>query len=288
MRDRLDTSSDWHSLFDALCIEQGHLDNARLAGRYCDIIRRSTQGAYESAVKNLSNWRQGVHTPSRRNFRALTLLLGIDGRPELRERWNSLYEEARRRKPAADEANESFDETAAPITLPAPHEPPAALAGRSWRGRRWGRPAAAAALGALVFAGAATLGPMPWTAVPPPAADPVMINHPPSQIGAGRIDMTGQPIVWLQFVRLKVGDSAVIHGRRADNCGEQPPSWEDVLGELPDVPSGEWSDGGIGLRVSRACKGATPARAVVFTALRPGSHMIVLYDDPVTIIVDEF
>lgn len=285
MGDKHDICTDWHSLFDALCVEQGHLDNAQLAARYCDILRRTTHEAYESAVKNLSNWRQGIHTPSRRNFRALTLLLGIDGRPDIRAQWNRLYEEAQRRRPASSESEGHHD------TPVAPREPVAASTVRWWAGLRWGRRATVAfgtlAILVAVVSGA-TFAPMSQVSAPQPQTDLVLINSPLAQVGSRKIDMTDQQVFWSQLVRLKVGESAVIHGRRAEECGEQPPSWAEVLSELPEVPTGEWSDGGVGFRVSRACKGATPVRAVVFTAARPGSHLFVLYEDPVTIIVDEF
>ena len=98
--------------------------------------------------------------------------------------------------------------------------------------------------------------------------------------------MTGQRVYWRELSELKVGDSVVIHAKRG-RCGEQPPSWEQVFEYLPESLTGIWSDGGVGYRVSRSCGGATPARAVVFTATRPGEERFMLYEDPITIRVEE-
>ena len=96
------------------------------------------------------------------------------------------------------------------------------------------------------------------------------------------IDMTGERIYWRELSEVAVGESVVIHGKRG-RCGEQPPSWEETFEVLPELSTGIWSDGGVGYRISRSCGGATPARAVVFTATRPGEERFMLYEDPITL-----
>lgn len=75
----------WHQLLDALCTEQGYLDNLSLADKLCAISGNRSQAAFDTALKNLRNWRQGVHVPQRRNFLALTRLLKVDRQERLRE-----------------------------------------------------------------------------------------------------------------------------------------------------------------------------------------------------------
>lgn len=243
----------WHALFDAACLDQGHIDNAALATAYCAAVRNTGQAAYESALKNLNNWRRGVHTPSRRNFRVLTSVLKIDDRPEFAEAWYAHYEEALRRKPAADAATAE-----SPPARPFWHRP---------------RPAMAAGLILALAVGGISAG--LWAARTPAVA-PLPPEGPPV------IDMTGERIYWRELTEIAVGQSAVIHGKRG-RCAEQPPSWEEVLSDLPYLATGVWSDGGVGHRSSRACGGTTPARAVVFTATIPGEENFLLFDDPITL-----
>ena len=271
MAGTFDSFREWHRLFDALCIERGHLDNARLAGEYCALTRKKADTAYESALKSLNNWRQGLHTPSRRNFRILTLMLRLEDAPEASAPWHRLYEEAQRRKPADAAGNGEEHRPPAP-----PERVPARAAAS--RGRA-GRGIVAAAVFLLVGAGGAALALVTMgetqtqTAAPPKSGPPV-------------IDMTGRRIEMHERVAARVGQSVVVHGSRG-RCGAQPPDWDDVLKGLPRLSIGVWSDGGVGIRVSRACGGGTPARAVVFTATHPGEERIVLYDDPITIRVTE-
>lgn len=261
-----DTFGEWHRLFEALCIERGHLDNANLASDYCALTKNKSGTAHESALKSLNNWRQGVHTPSRRNFRILTLLLRIDDAPEVRPHWNRLYEEAQRRTAAAADREPSRSSTAIE-THPAPA---AASSGRTSR-----RLAAAAVF--LFLAVVLALGTLDG-----PHTQASAFTQPGPRV----IDMTGKLIEAREVVTAKVGQSVVVHGSRG-RCGEEPPGWEEVFAGLPKLSSGVWSDGGVGVRVSRACSGGTPARAVVFTATHPGEERFTLYDDPITIRVSE-
>lgn len=263
---------EWWRLFDALCIERGHVDNSQLAGEYCNLARKKADGAYETALKSLNNWRKGLHTPSRRNFRILTLLLGIETGNEVLPHWNRLYEEAQRRKTSVDpengEANETDDRPEAATSLSSDAV-----------SRRW-RIAVIAAVVVLV-AGTGMIGLTGWPE--PPTEAPVRKKPEP---GPPVIDMTGERIYWRELSEVKIGESVVIHAKRG-RCGEQPPPWEQVFEYLPELSTGIWSDGGVGYRVSRSCGGPTPARAVVFTATRPGEERFMLYEDQVTIRVAE-
>jgi len=91
-----------------------------------------------------------------------------------------------------------------------------------------------------------------------------------------------QEIPYQAKVSLEVGQSAVIHGARGE-CGQNAPEWEKVAPSLPILSTGKFSDGGLGIRNSQRCGGATPARAVRFTATTPGTEQIQLFGDPVRI-----
>lgn len=264
----ISTVKEWHRLFDFLCKEQGHLDNQRLASDYCDFTKAKHNGAYEAALKNLNNWRLGHHTPTRRNFHILTKLLDVENLGEVQTHWNRLYDETGKRSPKTEAAPESPEPT---IETPESTAKPWALKPQ--------RIIPALAL-SLLFALAVT-----WTIL----SDRQAIDSGKSTVSAGPkvIDMTDQRVYWREVVELKVGQSMVVHGKRGRPCGAQPPPWPDVLKYLPELSIGVWSDGGVGFRISRACGGATPARAVVVTATRPGTEKFTLYEDPVTIHVTE-
>lgn len=259
--------AEWHRLFDAVCLERGHIDNSDLAAAYCNLTRKKADGAYESALRSLNNWRRGAHVPNRRNARILTLLLGLqDGDPVLAH-WTRLYEEAHRRKRNTDsEDGESEDTAGAAPSVSAPAAPR--------RSRPWW--IATAAVLALLVAGGAVIG---WGDGEQAALD---ASGPKPEPGPVVIDMTDQRIYWRELSEVTVGESVVVHAKRG-RCGQQPPSWEETFAQLPALTTGIWSDGGVGFRVSRACGGATPARAVVFTATRPGEDRFTLYEDPITI-----
>lgn len=90
----------WHALLDALCRKYGYRDNVTLADALCAASGNRSPSALDTAVKNLRNWRQGVHIPQRRNFLLLGKILKVDAHAGLREHWNRLYRQARS-KPAA-------------------------------------------------------------------------------------------------------------------------------------------------------------------------------------------
>lgn len=254
-------STQWHALLDRICLERGHHDNLRLAEALSRVKRHNTQAAFDAALKNLANWRQGLHAPSRRNFHALTQILDIaQEAPERQRQWQSLYDIASRRRPVHD--TPSTD----PLQQP---PPPPSLRNRPWLPR---------AVILLVLIAAASSLALLKGREPASAAN----NGGPKVI-----DMAGKEIFWRQNATLKIGESVVVHGRRGPSCGEPPPDWDEVLKYLPPLSTSIWSDGGVGFRVSRACQGPTPARAVVVTATAPGTDHITLYDDPITITVGE-
>lgn len=64
---RVDHSS-WCELFDSLCIEQGYLDEMKFAERYCSMSGNVSQAAFDTALKNLRNWRRAPTFPSGGTF----------------------------------------------------------------------------------------------------------------------------------------------------------------------------------------------------------------------------
>ena len=98
----------------------------------------------------------------------------------------------------------------------------------------------------------------------------------------GGTEAIAEEIQYQEKVSLETGQSEIIHGARGE-CGQAAPNWEKVASSLPSVSTGEFSDGGLGVRWSRRCGGLTPARAVRFTATQPGHEQIELYDDPIDI-----
>ncbi|MCD7059099.1 hypothetical protein [Pelagibacterium xiamenense] len=247
-----DKYTQWHELFDALCTEQGHFDNARLASMFCEVTANNGQANYDAAVKNLANWRRGVHIPSRKNFLALSRMIELNGADGLRERWNRLYAEARRPVQGAPSST--------PVT---PADESHAIRHAVYA-TRW--LSGVTLLVVLLVVGGV------WFLL--------SSGYYISASGVRAID-----VEYRRSISLRVGESSVVHGARS-NCGERAPDWETTLSRLPVLDIGTWSDGGEGRRYSRACGGPTPARGVVFTATRPGLVEFTLYGDPVTIHVE--
>lgn len=235
----------WHELLDALCIERGHFDNLSLAEQLCAANGNPTRGAFETAIKNLRNWRQGVHIPQRRNFALLGKLLDVHGDAQLRTAWNRLYSQK--------------------ILQPEDGVQISATSGAGKGRRLWpwltggGVLAGAIAIG-IVFSG--------WNGTDA-NADPV-----------GSYE--GIVAEYVRNVSARVGDSVIIHGARGDECGPAP-SWEEARELLPQLQTGTLSDGGVGTRQSRQCGGRVQARAILFTATAPGTEQISLYGDDIVI-----
>jgi hypothetical protein len=238
----------WHELLDVLCAEQGYLDNMALADALCAVNGNRTQAAFDTALKNLRNWRGGVHVPQRRNFLLLTKLLGVDKRDGLKEHWNRLYGASR--KPEIPDVEDEAVKTAPQAD------------GATLRKMRWMLGGASACILTLV-------GFVVYLVMTIPAP--------------GEIRTT---IDYYRYVDLQVGESKTIHGKRGA-CGKPAPGWDVVERELPPLTTGHWSDGGEGLRYSRNCSSLTPARGVTFTAVMAGVDEINLYGDDISIRVTE-
>jgi hypothetical protein len=84
------------------------------------------------------------------------------------------------------------------------------------------------------------------------------------------------------YVKLKIGETAIIGGARSD-CEQPPPPWDFVGPGLLKLKIGKLSDGGIGKRYSIACKSVVPTRAIKFTATQKGREQFMLYSDRTTI-----
>src|SRR5690606_32758837 len=103
----------WHELLDAICVHQGHFDNARLADSFCKTVGHKNQSAFEAAQKNIANWRTGRHTPNRGNFLILSKILTVSVYAGLAEQWNALYAAARDKEDDIPETAETISGTAA-------------------------------------------------------------------------------------------------------------------------------------------------------------------------------
>lgn len=262
----------WHLLFDELCNRAGHYDDAALASAYCMLTASKGQRQFDTAIRNLNNWRSGRHLPRTASLRVLAKLLKVPEERELQDHWNALYKEAK----------EMESGHARPI-VPAFGTPPAeagraaetpahfvhymvssgGMAAPGWRGRKRFSALQMAAgggtmlvLGAVLGAAITASGWRPW---------------------AGPAD--NAPIVpFKPVVTMKVGDSRPIYAERGD-CGELPRDWSFVETDLPTLRTGSFSDGGLARRHSKFCHGLTPARAIVFTAERPGIEEFEIQGD---------
>jgi len=242
----------WHELLDALCTEEGHLDNMALADALCSAGGNRTQAAFDTAVKNLRNWRQGVHIPQRRNFLLLGKILGVDSHEGLREHWNGLYSQAKV-KPAADDVPDKEGPDERIVT--------------TWN-FRW----------PVLLGGAIVTATM--------AVAILLLDRPQHEPADPVASYEGVVAEYVRNVSVKVGESAIIHGARGNECGPAP-SWESASLLLPELVTGTLTDGGVGTRISRQCGGRVPARAILFTATQSGTEQISLYGDDIVIRVGE-
>lgn len=248
----------WHEILDALCVEQGHLDNFALAEQLCAANGNRTQIAFDTAVKNLRNWRHGVHIPQRRNFLLLGKILDVDRHDGLRERWSRLYGQAKT-KPGGDDGSDK-EASIEPVTQKS----------------RWPIPAATgiAAVAGVAVAGVAVV----WAALSFVDAEQASTDPVASYEGI--------VAEYVRNVSVKIGESAIIHGARGNECGPAP-SWESARLLLPELVTGTLTDGGVGTRQSRQCGGRVPARAILFTATQLGTEQISLYGDDIVIRVSK-
>lgn len=236
----------WHELLDALCLAQGHLDNMALADALCAAGGNRTQAAFDTAVKNLRNWRVGAHIPQRRNFILLGKILKVDQQEGLREHWNHLYTQSKV-KPSEEVEEKLADQPAQQNTS-----------------RR--SPLMVAAAVAIVALGTAGIA----------------YSFYPASAESEDEGFVGINADYKKNVTVKLGEALIIHGARGDNCGPAP-DWEVTKELLPELTTGILSDGGIGTRYSRQCDGRVAARAILFTATTRGTEQTSIYGDPVTI-----
>jgi hypothetical protein len=263
-RENWEQFDKWHILFDELCNRSGDYDNARLGSRYCGRLGKRGEAHFETAVRNLRNWRSGKHIPRQRNFMILSQLLDVARDPALVTRWNELDQRAREAESAAGAGEADYQglDTADASDGFAPAGAPGQASGR----RRFARGEVVAAVAFFccgVFASELyRAAPGLWMNV---------VQKPPL-------------IVLRPHVSMIVGESLVIHGERGD-CGKPPPDWEYVLTRLPVSRIGSFSDGGIVRRNSNFCRGETPARAVSFTAVKAGVEEFLVLGDVMRVTV---
>ncbi|MEO3388343.1 hypothetical protein [Mesorhizobium sp. CAU 1741] len=177
-----DDFDGWHELLDSLCVEKGYIDNMRLADALCAAAGNRSQQAFDTAVKNLGNWRLGTHLPQRRNFILLSGVLGVETDERLHRVWNTLYAKARSR------TNEQTADTVPDVSV---FRPPFNR-----------RTKAAAALVVLLAFAAASFSLL--------MEDP---SHP---------DFQGIDADYVRNVTARVGDALIIHGARGNECGPAP------------------------------------------------------------------
>ncbi|MGS1093599.1 hypothetical protein ACVCNR_03325 [Aquamicrobium terrae] len=262
----------WHLLFDELCNRAGYYDDATLASAYCALTASKGQRQFETAMRNLNNWRSGRHLPRPGNLRVLAKLLNVADDPATQDLWNRLYREA------GDIDHKVRSGLPAPVApypaprggllpaivhpMPAPFRQPALLGSERFGRKRFS--ALQAALGGIVLlAIGATAGSLvtasgwrPWAG---PADDAPIIPFRP-------------------VVAMKLGESRPIYAERSD-CGKLPRDWELVESDLPVLRTGTFSDGGLARRFSKFCQGLTPARAIVFTATATGVEEFEIQGD---------
>lgn len=195
----------------------------------------------------------------------LSQLLEVDRHPELLARWNFLYARAREIEEGARSENaQELDDQQADFELLPPQL--ATIQGGTIRRFSTRNVATGLALFCCGIAASEIYRAEPWLWF---------------------YDTRNLPLIVLRpHVSMVVGESLIIHGERGD-CGKLPPDWEYVLTRLPVSRIGEFSDGGIVRRNSNFCKGETPARAVTFTAKKPGVEEFLVLGDVMRVSIAE-
>ena len=242
----------WHELLDALCDEQGYHDNMALAEALCAASGNQTQAAFDASVKNLQNWRQGVHIPQRRNFVLLGKVLKVHRYEGLREYWNRLYRDAKPMRNTSSPSEADMPEVKTRISK----------LQRS-----------------VVVAGVILIGVLGAAAFSLSPEEPAESPNPVAASEALVAD-------YLPYVSLEVGETAIIHGARSRACSVAP-RWEHIRDALPELATGMLSDGGVATRYSRRCNERVEVRAILFTATHVGTEQITLYGDAIEIHVSE-
>jgi len=236
----------WHLLFDALCRERGHHNNATLASELCARSGRNRREDFEAAKKQLRTWRSGRRLPLKRNVAALAQILEIDSDPELKRKWLQLY----RREHAMRGGIEQIEHVGSPAV---------SLSTRGWIPARRG----------LVFAGLALAGGLGV------ALSSVAGKRPVVQPDLPIVNFEG-------LVRVPTGAGVLVHGQPGD-CDGAPPDWVKIAGEMPASDLGKFADGGLARKVVRRCAGERVVRAVRFTGIEPGTDGVRLFGDYIRI-----
>lgn len=248
----------WNVLVDELCRRASFVDTASLASRFCELSNRGGQREFETAIRNLNNWRSGRHIPRMRSLKILEQLLKVDEDPRLSAHWHALYRQA-------SDAEEDADPGA-------PDGPSSQQEGgdtETGRHRNWHAPQAVAA-GTLLFClgmGTGALLASDWRPWGGPADNAPLYTYNPE-------------------VQMTVGESVTIYAERGD-CGKLPRDWSETFGALPVSQTGVFSDGGLARRNSKFCKGITPARAIIFSAIAPGVEEFLIQGDFFKVTVKE-
>lgn len=260
----------WHQLFDELCNSAGYYDTATLASAYCALTASKGERQFDTAIRNLNNWRSGRHLPRTKNLRLLARLLKVAENPDLQRHWTTLYKKANEIEATgtaaglpsvvAPRAVYADHDTARPVAqeLALPWQPyPSGPARKRFSALQMAAAGAAMlVVGVLIGSLVTASGWRPWAG---PADDAPIVPFKPD-------------------VTMKLGESRPIYAERGD-CGKLPREWPLVEADLPQARTGTFSDGGLARRYSKFCQGLTPARAIVFTATRPGVEEFEIQGD---------
>jgi len=245
---------NWHALFNSVCKMGGNDDTYKLAYLICEKGGKSTQREIESTARNIINWRNGSHIPHQKNFRILTDILEISQNKELLASWNKLYGIAKKRVNSESSRNNKTQKT------PVGNKP-------------WFK---SHTFGGIVLGIIITLA----------FAAMYQFNIHNFSENVAAPEWHDNDIPWRREVSLKVGEKVVIHGYRGE-CGMMPSETERAEFKLPKLETGTLLAGKLGVRISRQCNGATPAREVVFRAEHPGTETFIIFEDDVTVRVFE-
>lgn len=265
------TTHAWHDLLDTLCFQKGYVNHSDLAYAFCQKTGKTSQTDMETATRNINNWRSGSHIPNRKNIRILADILAVSRDERLKKHWYALYRDADK------SARQS---SALPLPSVAPSKPPLAVEHTT----------------------IPDMAPLSSTPAPSPVEPPrqrlYSLLFVGALVGASGLVWWGfkvnteqvqmsllaeNNIPWIRNLTLHVGEEAVVHGKRG-TCGELPASPEKIEKSLPKhLKTGILTTGRLGLRTSRRCDGATPAREIVFQARKPGKERLHLYGDAINI-----
>ncbi|MGX9356758.1 hypothetical protein ACS3SW_16810 [Roseobacteraceae bacterium S113] len=237
---------DWAELFDAVCLQQGHITNAELASVLCKRLGKVDERAHETMLRNIGNWRNATNLPNRGNFRALGEVLNVTSDQVLRQQWSSLYREAsnqRQSNVSVTGTQIEGDKTFIFVS-----------------GLPWKQSVVLLCICSAIVTIAISL--MLWSR---------------SDALDAHAWFEEYHIPWRNNVVLRVGDTEVIHGARGA-CGELPESNQIIRASFPKtLRHGELDVGMLGARKSAICGGPTPAVEILYKATSPGVDEFVLY-----------